>query len=61
MSRVFANDPVDQGLISDRVTSKTQKMEINVILLSTQHFKVRIKDKVGQSREGSSAFPDTLV
>ncbi len=31
------------------------------ILLNTQHYKVRIKGKVEQSRERSSALPDTSV
>ena len=51
MSRMFANGPVDWGSIPGRVISKTQKMVLDAALLSTQHYKVRIKDKVEQSRE----------
>ena len=46
MSWVFANDPGDQGPIPGRVISKTQKMVHDTALLITQHYKVRIKDKV---------------
>ena len=60
MSRVFANGPVDQGSIPGQVMPKTQKMVLNATLL-TQHYKVRIKVKVEQSREWSSAFPSTSV
>ena len=34
---------------------KTLKMVLNATLLNTQHYKVRIKGKVEQFREGSSA------
>ena len=61
MVRVFANDPGDLGSIPGRVISKTQKMVLNASLLNTQHYKVRIKGKVEQSRERSSALPYTLV
>ena len=33
----------------------------NAYLLNTQHYKVRIKGKVEQSREESSPFPYILV
>ena len=49
MVRVFANDPGDLGSIPGRVIRKTQKMVLYVSLLNTQHDKVRIKGKVGQS------------
>ena len=49
MVRVFANP--------GRVTPKTQKMVLDASL----HYKVRIKGKVEQSRERSSALPNTLV
>ena len=55
--RVFANRPGDLG----RVIPKTQKMVLDASLLNTQHYKVRIKGKVEQSRERSSALPYTLV
>ena len=51
MSRVFANGSRDQGSIPGRVMSKTQKMVLDVALLNTQHYKIRIKGKVEQSRE----------
>ena len=41
MSRVFANGP--GGSIPGRVIPKTQKMVLDTTLLSTQHYKVRIK------------------
>ena len=61
MSRVFANSPGDQGSIPDRVIPKTQKMILDATLLNTQHYKVRIKCKVEQSREWSITLPYTLV
>ena len=57
MSRVFANGPGDWGSIPGRVIPKTQKMILDAVLLNTQHYKVRLKDKVEQSRERSSALP----
>ena len=61
MSRVFANGPGDQGSIPGQIIPKTQKMVLDVTLLSTQHYKVRIKGKVEQSRKWHSAFPYTSV
>ena len=61
MSRVFANDPGDWGSIPGRGIPKTQKMVLDSDLLNTQHYKVRIKGKVEQSRKWSSAFPYTFV
>ena len=58
MSRVFANGPRDWGSIPDRVIPKTQKkkkkkkMVLDAALLNTQHYKVKIKDKVEQSSRG---------
>ena len=46
--RVFANG---------RVIPKTQKMVLDASLLNTQHYKVRIKGKVEQSREGVAPSP----
>ena len=57
MSRVFANSLRDRGSIPGHVIPKTQKMVLGTTLLSTQHYKVRIKGKVEQSREKSSALP----
>ena len=59
--RVFANDPGDRGSISGQVIPKTLKVVLDTYLLNTQHYMVRIKDKVEQSRERSSAFPYTSV
>ena len=61
MSRVFASDPEDRGSIPGRVIPKTQKMVFDAALLNTQHYKVRIKGKVEQFREWSSALPYTSV
>ena len=59
--RVFANGLGDLGSIPGQVIPKTQKMVRDASLLNTQHYKVRIKGKVEQSRERSSALPYTLV
>ena len=45
MGRVFANGPVDRGLIPGRVIPKTQKMVFVVPFLNIQHYKVGIKGK----------------
>ena len=58
---VFANGLGDWSSIPGRVISETQKMVLDAALLKTQHYKVRIKGKVEQSKERSSAFPDTSV
>ena len=58
---VFANGPGDLGSIPSRVLPKTQKMVLDASLLNTQHYKVRIKGKMEQSREMNSALPYTLV
>ena len=58
---VFANGPGILGSIPGRVIPKTQRMVLDASLLNTQHYKVRIKGKVDQSREKSSALPYTLV
>ena len=57
MSRVFAKGPGDWDSISGRVVPKTQKMVLDAAL----HYKVRIKGKVEQSREWSSALRYTTV
>ena len=51
MSRVFTNDQGDRGSIPGRVIRKTQKMLPVAGLLITQHYKIRIKGKLKQSRE----------
>ena len=61
MSWVFANGPGDQGSIPGRVIPKTLKMVLDAALLTSQDYKVRIKSKVYQSTEGSSALPYTSM
>ena len=61
MSKVFATGPRDRGSIPGWFILKTQKMVLDVALLSTQYYKVRIKGKVEESREWSSALPYTSV
>ena len=61
MGRMFANGPGEQGSIPGRVIPKTQKMVLVGALLNTQHYKVRIKGKVEQSREWSSSLSYTSV
>ena len=55
MSRMFANKVGDQISILGLVIPKTQKMVLDAALLKSQHYKVRIKGKVEQSREWSSS------
>ena len=57
VGRVFANDPGDLGSIPGRVIPKTLQMVLDTSLLNTQHYKLRIKGKVEQSRERSTALP----
>ena len=54
---MFANGPGDLGSIPGRVIPKIQKMVLDASLLNTQHYKVRIKGKVKQSREGVAPSP----
>ena len=61
MIRAFANGLDDRGSIPGRGILKTQKMLLDTTLLNTQHYKVRIKGKVEQSRERSSTLPYTSV
>ena len=57
ISRVFASGRGSRGSILCRVILKTQKMVLDAALLNTQHY----KGKVEQSREWSSALPNTSV
>ena len=57
----FANGPGDWGSIPGRVIPKTQKMVFNTTLVSTQLYKVRVKGKVAQLGEWSSALPYTSI
>ena len=61
LGRVFANGPGDLGSIPSRLLPKTLKMVLNTSLLNTQQYKVRIKGKMEQSRERSSALPNSSV
>ena len=54
MSRVFASGP-------GQILPKTQKIVLDDALLNSQRFKVRIKGKVEQSWERSSALPYTSM
>ena len=61
LGRVFSNSTGDRGSIPGWVRPKTQKKVLDATLLNTQHYKVRIKGKVKQSREWSGALPYSLV
>ena len=61
MSRVFANGLGDQVSIPGRVIPKSEKMVLDFALLRTQHYKVRIKGKVEQSREWNSTLSNIAV
>ena len=60
-SWLFTNGPRDWGSIPGQVIPKTQKMVRDAVLLSIQYYKVRIKGKVEQSREWSSALPSVVA
>ena len=51
MSSVFTNGAGDRELNLRSSHTKDSKMLLDAALLSTQHYKVRIKGKVEQSRE----------
>ena len=51
MGSVFTNGRGDRGSILGQVIPKTQKILHDASLLNSQHYKVRIKGKVGQYRE----------
>ncbi len=55
--RVIDNGPGDLVSIPGRVIPKSQKMVLDASLLNTPHYKVRIKGKVEQSREGVAPSP----
>ena len=57
MVRVFANGPGDLGSIPGRVIPKTQKMVLDVTLLNTQRYKVRIKVKWSNPGKGVAPSP----
>ena len=58
---VFANGLGDLGSIPGRVIPKTLEMLLDTSLLNTQQYKLRIKGKMEQSKERSSALPYTSV
>ena len=60
IGRVFANGLRDLGSIPGCVIPKTLKMVLDTSFLNIQQYKVRIKGKVEQSRERSSALPYIL-
>ena len=59
LDAVFANGTGDQGSFPGRVIPKTLKMVLDISLLNTQHYNVRIKGKVEQSKERGSSLPYT--
>ena len=61
VGRMFTNGLGDLRSIPICVFLKTLKMVLDTSLLSTQQYKVRIKGKVEQPRERSSALPYTSV
>ena len=61
MGRVFPDGAGDLGSIPGRVIPMTLIMLLDTSLLNTQQYKVRFKGKMEQSREWSSALPNTLV
>ena len=61
VGRVFANGPGDLGSIPRCIIPKTLKIILDTSLLNIQHYKVRIKGKVEQSRERSINLPYTSV
>ena len=61
VGRVFVNGPGGLDSIPGRVIPKTLKMVLDISLLNTPQYEVRIKGKVEQSRERSTALPYTSV
>ncbi len=61
MVKMSANGPGDLGSIPGCVIPKTLKMVLDTSLLNTQQYKVRIKGKMEQFWERSSALPYTSV
>ena len=58
---IFANGTGELGSSLGQVLPKIQKMLLDTSLHNTQHYKVRIKGKVEQSRKRSCALLDSLV
>ena len=61
MGRVFTNGLEDLGSLPGCVIPKTLKMVLDTSLFNTQEYKVRIRGKVEETKEKSSAFPYTSV
>ena len=61
VGRVFTNGPGDMSSMPGNVIPKTLKMVLDISLRNTQQYEVRIKDKVEQCRERSSALSYTSV
>ena len=61
MVKVFGNGPGVWGSILGWDIPKLKKIVLHAAFLNTQHYKVRIKSKVEQFREWSSALPYTSV
>ena len=57
VGRVFTVGPGDWDSIPGLAILKTQKMVLDAALLNTQHYNVRIKDKVEQSKERVASLP----
>ena len=60
MAKMFAYGPGDRGSVPGLVIQKTQKMLLDTSF-NIQYYKLRIKGKVVQSRERSSALPYNSV
>ena len=54
---MFANDPRDLGLIPGCAIQNTQNVKLDNVLLSTKHYKLRVKDRIKQYREWSRTYP----
>ena len=61
VGRVFANGQGDLGSIPGHEIPKTLKMLLDISLLNTQQYKVRIQGKVEQSKERSSYWKRSLL
>ena len=61
VGRVLVNGPGNLGSIPGDVIPKTLKMVLDTSLLNTQQYKVRIKGKMEQLKERSSALSYTSV
>ena len=59
--RMFTNGPGNRSSIPGCVIPKTLKIVLDTSLLNTQQYKARIKGKLEQSRERSSALSYTSV